>query len=403
MKRKLVQINTVCNGSTGRIMNQIQEEAIKNGYEAYSFFGRGTPVNKNCIKIDTKIEVLWHVFISRLFNLQGHGSVFATYRLIKKIDKINPDIIQLHNMHGYYINFKILFKYLKKKNTPVVWTLHDCWAFTGHCTYYTANNECNQWNNKDKCSNCKYNKVYPKAFFGDKRVKKEYLLKERLINDIKKITLVVPSNWLKEQVKMSFLKNKPIKVIHNFVDTSIFRNIKDSEIKEKYRIDQNKKVILGVADGWSVNKGIDKFIKLSEIIDDEKESIVMVGLTDEQIKKLPKNIIGIKKTENIEELVKLYSMADVFFNPSIQETFSMVTLESLACGTPCVVMSSTATPELIKNKSCGVIEDGFNYKKIYQDLEQVMKNKNVEECIKFAGKYDIKNICKYIKQYDEVL
>ena len=396
MKKKLVQINTVCNGSTGRIMNLIQQEAIKNEYEAYSFFGRGKPANKNCIKIDTKIEVLWHVFISRLFNLQGHGSVFATYRLIRKIKKIKPDVIHLHNIHGYYINLKMLFKFLKKSNVKVVWTLHDCWAFTGHCAYYTAN-KCNNW--KKECKNCKYSKNYPKSYLKIRNIEKEYELKNKLFNSLNNLVLTVPSNWLKKQVKMSFLKNKEVIVIHNFIDTSVFKPINDNKIKRKYGIKENRKIILGVAANWSKSKGFDKFIELSKFIDNEKESIVMVGLTDKQIKRLPKEIIGIRRTENIEELVKLYSMADVFFNPSIQETFSMVTLEALGCGTPCVVMNSTATPELIKNQECGIIENDFDIEKTYKDIKQAMKYKNSNKTIEVAKQYDVNNIEKYIDLY----
>ena len=353
MSKKLVQINTVCNGSTGRIMTQIHEEAIKNGYESYCFYGRGKPTNDKCMKIDTKIEVLWHIFISRFFNMQGHGSIFATYRMIRKIKKINPDIIHLHNLHGYYINYKILFRYIKKYDINLVWTLHDCWSFTGHCTYYTSSN-CEKW--KNICDVCKNNKEYPKAYLFMKRTKKEYLIKEKLINSINKITLTVPSNWLKEQIGMSFLKNKRIKVIHNGIDTNIFKPTIDSNVKAKYGIPEDKKIILGVAADWGENKGIEYFKELSRIVDDRCEVIVMVGLKEKQIKKIPKNIICIRRTENTEELVKIYSISDVLFNPSIQETFSMVTLEALACGIPCIVMASTATPELIKSKEYGIIE-----------------------------------------------
>lgn len=395
--KKLVQINVTCNGSTGRIMNQIQQTAENEGWEAYSFFGRGKPANEKCIKIDTKIEILCHVFISRLLNMQGHCSILATYRLIKKIKKINPNIVHLHNIHGYYINYKILLKFLAKSEIPVVWTLHDCWAFTGHCASYTSN-KCNKW--QENCQNCKNIKEYPKSYFEAKRSKKEFLLKEKLINDIDNITFTVPSSWLRNETKKSFLKNKNIQIIHNFIDTSIFKPTVDYTIKDKYSIPKNKKIILGVASVWTQEKGIDYFKQLSNIINMKKEIIVMVGLTKKQIKSMPSNIIGIKKIENIEDLVKLYSISNVFFNPSIQETFSMVTLEALACGVPCIVMNSTATPELIKTKECGIIEQDFDLKKTYEDIQKIMEDKEIKKRKEIASNYDKSYVKQYINLYE---
>lgn len=401
--KKIVQINVTCNGSTGRIMEQIQKKATESGYKAISFYGRGNPSNKECIKIDTQIEILWHVLIARLLNLQGHGSIFATYRMIKKIKKIQPDIIHLHNLHGYYINLKMLFKFLKKQNIPIIWTLHDCWAFTGHCAYYTANN-CEKW--KSLCDNCKYKNMYPEAYFFGNRAKKEYLLKKKLISEIKNLTITVPSHWLKGQVNNSYLKERQTEVVHNCIETNVFKPIEYTDIKKKYNIDLNKKIILGVAAQWGKNKGIEYFKELSEIIDNEKEVIVMVGLTDKQIQAMPENIIGINRTENIEELVNIYSMADVFFNPSIQETFSMVTIEAIACGTPCLVMDSTATPELV-NENIGRIlkkQEFSDMKKIYKEIqEMIKKGKNTNACVEQAQKYDIENYQKYINLYKNII
>lgn len=402
--KKLVQINVTCNGSTGRIMEQIQKKAIEEGYEAYSFYGRGKPSNDKCIKIDRKIEVLWHVFISRIFNMQGHGSILATYRLIRKIKKINPDIIHLHNLHGYYLNYKILFKYLQKSNQDVVWTLHDCWSFTGHCTYYTYN-KCDKWKNEN-CIKCKYSTNYPRTFFFKNRSSKEYNMKKKMFTSIKNLKLTVPSNWMKKQVEMSFLKGRNIEVIHNFIDLDVFKPTLDDSIKNKYHIEQNKKIILGVAAQWTISKGIEYFKALSKIIDNEKETIVMVGLSDKQIKSLPSNITGIKKTENIEELVKIYSMADVLFNPSIQETFSMVTLEAMACGLKCVVFNSTATPELINNNTGKIIKkfDLKNIKEIYKEIKEILYNKDKNtSTTEQAKKYDIKRYKEYLNIYNKII
>lgn len=393
MSKRLVQINVVCNGSTGRIMSQIQQKAISEGWEAYSFYGRGKPSNENCYKIGKSLDVLFHVLITRLFNRHGHGSKKATKNLIKQIEKINPDVIQLHNIHGYYINIDILFEYLKKCNKKIIWTLHDCWSFTGHCTHFTYP-KCEKW--KKECSHCPRKREYPSSFIID-RSKKEYEIKRKTFTGVKNLTIVTPSEWLKNLLKESFLKEYEVKVINNGIDLSVLKPTKTMDIKQKYNIDENQKIILGVAAAWSRNKGLDDFIELSKHIDNSIK-IILVGVSDKQIKKMPDNIVGIKRTENLEELANLYTIADVLFHPSKEETFSLVTLEALACGTPVISFNTTSFGEVINNKNgiCIDLDEKEWYNKIIQFL-------NTKEDIKIDMKnFEVNNMTeKYIKLYEE--
>lgn len=387
MSKKLVQINVTCNGSTGRIMEQIQKEAISQEWEAYSFFGRGKPSNKFCYKIGNMFDVFFHVFITRILNLHGHASKIATKRMIKKIKEIDPDVIQLHNIHGYYLNIKILFEYLKKCNKKVVWTLHDCWAFTGHCSYFTMAG-CDKWQNG--CNKCIQKKEYPKALLFDTS-KTEYNLKKELFTGIKDMTIITPSNWLANLVKKSFLNNYTVQVIHNGIDTEIFKPTYSIDVCKKYDIPKEKDIILGVAAIWDKRKGLNEFVELAKVIDEDK-IIVLVGLNKKQIKKLPNNIIGIERTENTEELSCLYTAASVLFNPSKEETFSLVTAEATACGTPVIAYDNSAVAELI-NKKNGItmhFNAENNEKKVLKNIKcvQKLKRREKEFCInKMVGRY----------------
>lgn len=394
MSKKLVQINVVCNGSTGRIMSEIQQKAISCGYEAYSFFGRGEASNDKCYKICNMLDVLWSAFLTRFFDMHGCGCKSATRRMIKKIEKINPDVIQLHNIHGYYLNLDILFKYLKKCNKKIFWTLHDCWAFTGHCVHFTYP-ECEKW--RTGCERCIRIKDYPASWCFDNS-KKNYKHKKELFTGIKNMTLISPSEWLKKLVKQSFLTEYPIKVINNGIDLEKFKPTNTTNIWKKYNIPKDKKIILGVAAIWDERKGLDDFIELSKELKDEY-IIVLVGLNDNQIKNLPANIVGIKRTENIEDLANLYTNAYVFFNPSKEETFSLVTVEAMACGTPVIVYNNSAAKELV-NEKCGEALKIKNIKKVNESIKKIQIHRH--DCINQAKNYDKnKKNMEYIENYEE--
>lgn len=388
--KKIFQINVTKNGSTGSIMRQIHGLASKK-YISKFYYGRGPQKN-----IFNKFEIYFSVFLSRIFSKNNEGCYYNTYSLINEIKKFKPDLIQLHNVHGYYLNLPIFFKYLKKLDIPIVWTLHDCSSYTGHCAYYTRVG-CDKW--KSQCFNCPQKREYPKNLIFDTS-KSEYKKKVKMFKGIKNLSLVVPSNWLKNEVEKSFLNDYKVQVIHNAIDLSVFKPIVDKNIRKRYNLGSNK-IILGVANIWDERKGLDYFLKLSKIID-KNVRIVLVGLTKKQINSLPENIIGIERTNSVEELVKLYTVADVFLNPSLEETFSLVTLEALACGTPCLVFNSTATPELITEK-VGIVIDNYDIKNIYKNIKILFKKECSDECVKRAKQYDLKNYKKYIDLYDKLM
>ena len=396
---KVVGINVVCNGSTGKIMKEIQKKANENGYETISLYGRRKGYNDlNSKKIGNNLSLLFHAFITFVFNKHNHGSYFTTKKMIKFLRQYKPDIIHIHNIHGYYLNNTVFFNYLNNDfKGKVIWTLHDCWSFTGHCSHFDYI-KCDKW--QKQCHNCPQKREYPYSWFFDTSYK-EYQQKKKLYTNIKDLTIVVPSNWLKEKVQKSFFKDKECLVINNGIDLNVFKPNIDKKIYNKYNIPKDKKIILGVASVWTEKKGFNTFLELSNVIS-ENEIIIMVGLNKKQMKNLPNNIIGIERTENIKDLVSLYTIADVFFNPSMEETFSLVTVESLACGTPCVVFNATATPELI-DKKVGVIINNYDINNIYSNIRKLYNKEYKTECILKAQKYGIDNYDKYIDLYNELI
>ena len=368
-------INSVCNGSTGTICKNLYKAAAEAGHECCIAYGRGeAPKGFKTIKIGNKLDIYLHVLKARLFDASGFGSKQATKELIKKIDEFKPDIIHLHNIHGYYVNIEILFKYLKEHpEIKKIWTLHDCWAFTGHCAYYTYA-KCDKW--KTCCKGyCPNRNEYPKTIFSC--VTKNYTKKKNIFSNVENMILVTPSKWLKNEVKKSCLKNYDVGIINNGVDKKIFKYT-ESDIKERYGI-ENKKIILGVASVWDKRKGLDIFIELSNQLDDDYQ-IVLIGLNKKQIKNLPNNIIGISRTENVEELVKWYSAAEVFFNPTLEDNYPTTNLEAINCGTPVVTFDTGGSPESAFANVEAIANESDYYKKIMKSLINkknfLMINKN---------------------------
>jgi glycosyltransferase involved in cell wall biosynthesis len=342
---KLLQINITANwGSHGRIAEEIGQLAMSQGWESHIAYSRwANPSQSHLIRIGSMWDERWHGIQSRLFDNHGLASKKATQKLIEEIKRISPDIIHLHNIHGYYLNYPLLFEFLAGSGLPVVWTLHDCWPFTGHCSH-PIYADCYKW--QIGCNHCAALSSYPKSILFD-RSERNYNLKKDYFNRINNLTLVSVSRWLDKQVSQSFLGHHRHLFIYNGVDCQTFVPYFDKRNHNEY-------FVLGVANVWNTQKGLDVFYKLRDSLP-KNYHILLVGLNKRQIKSLPNGIEGILRTDSVEKLVKLYSRADVFVNPSQAETFGLTTAEALACGTPCVVYDTSACPELINEETGHIV------------------------------------------------
>lgn len=392
---KVLQINSVCGfGSTGRIATDLYKVLEEQGHECKIAYGRGTsPEGIDSIKIGSNLDNYFHVFKTRVFDKHGFGSVSATKKFIEEVKEYDPDIIHLHNIHGYYINIEILFNYLKEANKPVVWTLHDCWTFTGHCSYFDYVG-CDKW--KSGCNNCIQKNEYPSSNFMDNS-QFNYEKKKELFTSIKNMTIVTPSKWLANLVKESFLGKYPVEVINNGIDLDVFKPT-ESDFREKYNL-QDKFIVLGVASVWGERKGLRYFIELSKELSDDYK-IVIVGVNEKQKKELPQNIIAITRTNNAKELAEIYTSADVFVNPTLEEVLGMTNLEAIACGTPVITFNSGGSSECI-DEFTGFVVDKEDLKSITKILkEQKFKNKMSVKCIGRGCEYNKQiKFKKYIDLY----
>ena len=358
---KIAEINSFGNFSTGNIACDVAEEFQKQGNDSIVLYARGNI--RNTIKskrIGSKLDIYIHAFLSRIFDSSGLHSKHQTKIVLKFLDEYKPDIVHLHNIHGYYINYPLLFDYLyKNKNIKVIWTLHDTWAMTGHCCYFSRAN-CEKW--KTGCSNCPLKKTYPASNVFDKS-KRNYQLKKDNFTKIEsnRMTIVTPSNWLTNLVKESYLKKYEVKTIYNGID--IYKFVK----KDKVELIPNKKVILGVASVWDDRKGLNVFLELSKVISEEY-NIILIGKFTGDIE-LPSNITHIDRTENIDELVKYYSSCDIFFNPSMDESFSMVNFEAQVCGAKALIFKSGGMPET--NLGNLYIQENRDINNIFENIKNL--------------------------------
>lgn len=382
---KVLQINSVCGvGSTGRIATDLYKVLEEQGHECVIAYGRGTaPEGIKTIKIGTDFDNYMHVAKTRIFDKHGFGSTKATKEFIEKVKAYDPDVIHLHNIHGYYINIEILFNYLKEANKKVIWTLHDCWAFTGHCSHFDYIG-CDKW--KDECEKCPQKKEYPSSILKDNS-NWNYEKKKQIFTSVNNMTIVTPSKWLANLVKESFLTKYPIKVINNGIDLEIFKTTK-SNFKEKYNL-QNKIMILGVASVWTKKKGFDYFIELSKVLNDSFK-VVMVGISEKQKARLPKNILAISRTNNAKELAEIYSAADIFINLTLEDNYPTTNLEAIACGTKVLTFDTGGARETI-SKTEGSIIKKDNIKILIEELLKIKEN-NFK-----IGDSNLDRFCKNLK------
>lgn len=349
---KLFQINECLNLSTGKIVQQIGDTALAHGWEswiAYSGREKEVPSKSNLVKVGCYFGACLHYALQKFLDNEGLNSYLPTKLLLKKIDKIKPDIVHLHNIHDHWLNYKLLFKYLAKKKIPVVWTQHDQWATTGHCMYNICG--CERW--KEECHDCPISKWYSLDCS-----RRNYQLKKNLLENIPSLTIVPVSEWLGNNIRQSHLKNRPIKVIHNGIDIHTFSPL-PTTAHERYGIDKDKNIILGVAAVWDERKGLRDFYELAKYLDKDKFAIIIVGQLTEGIKQVNGcQIVFVDRTQNAFELAQLYSSASVFVNPTYQDNYPTTNLEAIACGTPVITYRTGGSPEVIDDGTGIVIEQG---------------------------------------------
>lgn len=350
---RVLQINSVCGiRSTGRICTDIAAILEKQGHTCKIAYGRET-VPQQHQKYAHAMATGWSSRVdalrTRMFDNAGFNSTGQTKRFVRWMKAYDPDVIHLHNIHGYYVNIEVLFQALKEMDKPVVWTFHDCWPFTGHCAYFDAV-KCEKW--RDGCYSCPITRAYP-ASFGYDRSKKNYAEKKACFTGVKDMTIVTPSKWLADLVKQSYLKDYDVQVIPNGIDLAAFRPT-EGTFREEYEL-QDKKIVLSVASAWEKNKGLYDLFKLAGMLGEEYR-VVIVGLKPEQMEEVPQNVTAITRTNNVQQLAQIYTAADVFVNPTYQDNYPTVNLEAQACGTPVITYRTGGSVESVPENQ--VVEQG---------------------------------------------
>ena len=353
---KVLMINVVCGiRSTGRICADLAQALESQGHEVKIAYGRERvpeQYQKYAVRIGNDLDVSIAGAEARLFDNEGLSCKKATKQFLQWADNYNPNLLWLHNIHGYYINYELLFSWIKSRpQMKVQWTLHDCWAFTGHCAYFSMA-KCDQW--KTCCKKCPQLREYP-ACYGLGHVKKNYNKKKSTFTGVKDLTLITPSRWLANLTRESFFKEYPVEIHYNKIDTNIFRPT-PSDFRKKYGL-ENKIIILGVASVWDKRKGLDDFCKLAQMLDD-KYAIVLVGLNSNQKKKIPRNILAINKINNPRKLAELYTVADLFINTTYEDNYPTVNLEAEACGTSVITYDSGGSRETITSNKSNFVKTG---------------------------------------------
>ncbi|MDD6745480.1 MAG: glycosyltransferase [Bacteroidales bacterium] len=411
MARRLLQINPVVriNTSTGRIMQEIGELAMAHGWESYIAYSRGRDGLKPCqsrtVPVGNRVDVAWHGLMTRLLDRHGLASVGPTERLVAEMRRIQPDIVHIHNIHGYFLNYPVLFRYLAEADIPVIWTVHDCWLYTGHCYHYDYIG-CDRW--QLGCGQCPQQHKFPASWLVD-RSHQNFEDKRRAFTSMPhhRLTIVPVSHWMRDEMSRSMLADYDYRVIHNGIDTDIFQPYEDTaEVRRLYHIGERQHVVLGVASVWSAEKGLDDLLHLATLLH-EDETLVLVGVSDEVCKQLPAGVVGIRRTENIGQLARLYATADVFVNATWQDNYPTVNLESIACGTPVVTYRTGGSIESVTDATGLVVEQGDVQGLL--DAVRSMEHKGKDAYRQVCRDYALAHFRKedryadYLKLYDELL
>ncbi len=400
---KVLQLNTVSGiSSTGRIATDIAQMLESKGSESKIIYGIGNSpehLQKYGYKIGSDFSVHLHSAISQFFDGEGYGSQKATRQAINFAKEYNPDVIHMHNIHGCYLNSKIWFDYLKQAKKPIVWTMHDCWSFTGHCAYFDFA-QCNKW--QSLCKNCPQSKVgYPRNYIFDFSTR-NFKNKKASFTGLSNATLVPPSKWLGDLLKKSYLKEYPVNVIYNGVDRSIFKPTDATALIKKYNL-EGKYVLLGIANDWDQRKGLQYILELNKRLDNNFV-FALIGLSKSQIEGMPNNIIALERTSSTKELAQWYSLASLLVNPTLEDNMPLVNLEAFACGTPVAVFATGGCVEVVNDNVGKVVPKG-DVDALEQAIKAIAPNKGdyMLNCLEHSKAFD-KNLCyeNYIKLYEEV-
>lgn len=399
---RVVQINAVYGySSTGRNVSEMHDYFVHNGIESYVFTSDKDCPDHNVYRVGNKLDHKLHALYSRIWGLQGYFSKEATLKMIRKIERIAPDVVVLHNLHANYVNLPLLLDFLAKKDIATLLVLHDFWFVTGHCCYYTSIG-CNKW--RTECHHCPLLHAYNKSIFFD-RSQKIFRDKKRFFQAIPRLGVIGVSNWVLQEAKQSFLqKAKILDFIYNWIDLNVFHPLPAHPLRKDLGLSYSDYVVLGVAQGWSQVKGLNQFMEIAHRMPDVK--VVLVGKFPADVS-VPCNLLSVGEVNIPQKLAEYYYMADVFVNPSVQETFGKVTAEALACGTPVVGSNTTATPELI-TPQCGFTFSPHDIDDLLEKIALVRnsgKKAYSEQCLCFAEKNFGKEgqIKKYIQCFDRLL
>ena len=392
---RLLQINVTANwGSTGKIVEQIGQLAIENGWESYIAYGRMVnPSKSRLVKVGSFIDVYIHYLESLFLDNEGLASRRATKRFLREVDKIKPDVVHLHNIHDHFMNYAMLLNYLTTNKIPVVWTQHDQWATTGHCMYIESG--CERW--KTECHNCPQSR-----WFSLDRSRRNFHLKKRLCEKIPSLTIVSVSQWLSRNIRSSHLKNRDNFVFYNGIDIQTF-SPQVADIHERYNIDKNKKIILGVAAVWDDRKGLKDFYELSRRLPKDEYAIIIVGKCS-GVDKISKDcqMVFVDRTQNTLELAQLYTSASVFVNPTYQDNYPTTNLEAIACGTPVITYSTGGSPEAICDGTGEVVNQG-DIDGLITSIIKLSSRCYKTQCLRKAQEFDNKiRFNSYIKLYNKL-
>lgn len=399
-----MKIAVIHSGNAGffpRFYKALRNSIISNGGKVELFAPNSGRNNRNVLPdqmiFGTRLNWWIHSRLFLLFGIQDIFSFFDTIHLVKKLSNYNPDIIHLHLINDKFLNIPLFVKFVNKKEIPVMWTMHDCRAFTGGCPYFDEVG-CNKW--KSGCGNC------PQKETWTDQTNWQWSFRNKWHNKIKNLTIVTPSKWLASFVEQSFLKNKPCFTIYNGVDTEKFSATSNIDVLTNYSIRKDKKLVLGCAINWEARKGLYYFEQLVSILPTNYQIVIVGGITERDRKKLAnKGVIVVGRTKSVEEMIAWYQNAAVFVNPTMADNFPTTNIEALASGTPVVTFKTGGSAESL-SEDCGIAIERGNLKALADAIILVVEHGNkfpASACINRSLAFSNAQFNDYVELYHSII